>query len=357
KNRKLPWWVASALVEKTRLKKSQTVLNKHGLEPQHRAFQQHLLVSGLSDPDHTLHDELEKGNIVVKKGISKFTSDGVVFTGETEATEVDFVIFATGFKQAASFVDPDIVDFRYDRVGNDVPLYKYIFPMHENQYSSLGFINFLQSATFMCAELQTRYFAQVLKGERVLPPIETQREELLAVRNTLCAQYMDRQQLRVQAGLTMKYYDDLARQIGCYPSLKALLKERPTAIWHAWFTPWQPLQYRLVGYGRLENSEEAIEQLYESRFYGTCPRTGKQRTGAKNRAGFIGFIATSTTISLIGGLLFWYWLKGASMGDDIQDKLQENLEYASSDSVPHAMEFGADAQDVTILKAETTETA
>jgi len=347
---KLPWWVASGLVEKTRLKKSQEVLNKHGLEPKHRLFQQHLLVTGLTDPDHTLHDELEKGTISVKKHIREFSETGVFFEDDSEPTEVDFVIFATGYKQGVSFVDPEIVDMRYERQGNDVPLYKYIFPIHENDYSSLGFINFLQSATFMCAELQTRYYAQVLKGTRRLPSFEEQQKELLAVRQTLCAQYMDRQQLRVQAGLSMKYYDDLARHIGCYPSLSLLMKERPTAIWHAWLTPWQPLQYRLVGAGRLELAEQEIEELYYSRFYGVCPRTGKKRTGPKNRSGITGFFKSIGVGAFLGTLVVWHWLKGANLGDNLEDKLEENLKYAEYDKVPHALEFNAESQDVATLK-------
>lgn len=304
-----------------------------------------MLVTGLSDPEHTLHDELEKGKIIVKNQIQKFTSQGVLFDNDTEETSIDFVIFATGYKQCISFIDPEIVDMRFERKGNDVPLYKYMFPIHQNQYSSLCFINFIQSATFLCSDLQTRLFVRVLKNEIHLPPVEQQEAELFAVRKTLCAQYLDRQQLRIQAGLNLKYYDDLATWIGCYPGFFKLLNERPTAFWHAWLTPWQSLHYRLVGTGRLETTESAIEKLYYSRFYGVNPFTGKKKKGPKNRGVVGSFLALGVSAFLCANFV-WYWLSGYNMGDKIEDKLEENLAYAAKDPVPHNLNFGDDSSDV-----------
>ena len=71
-------------------------------------------------------------------------------------------------------------------------------------YSGLCLINFVQSATFMCAELQARLFTRVLTGAVVPPPLEDQREEVEAVRMTLAARYIDRQQLRSQHGIAFQ---------------------------------------------------------------------------------------------------------------------------------------------------------
>ena len=71
-------------------------------------------------------------------------------------------------------------------------------------YSGLCLINFVQSATFMCAELQARLFTRVLTGAVVPPPLEEQREEVEAVRMTLAARYIDRQQLRSQHGIAFQ---------------------------------------------------------------------------------------------------------------------------------------------------------
>ena len=53
----------------------QNILNKHGLKPKHRLFQQHYgIMTGLHHPDgRTVHDDLEEGKITVKHGIECFT--------------------------------------------------------------------------------------------------------------------------------------------------------------------------------------------------------------------------------------------------------------------------------------------
>ena len=99
----------------------------------------------------TVHDELEAGKITVRRTIKRFTPTGIVFgkmesrgdggevvevTGSDgqvveEEVDVDVVIMATGFKQHCQFVDPSVVDLRWHRRGNDVPLYLGVFPTHE----------------------------------------------------------------------------------------------------------------------------------------------------------------------------------------------------------------------------------
>ena len=110
-------------------------------------------------------------------------------------------------------------------------LYKVCLPISE--YNNIGFINFCQSVVFVAADLHSRFAVGTMTGRIKLPTLEEQRQEMEATRNTLCAQFIDRQQLRVQAGSNIKYYEDLATHIGCFPSIWRLLLERPTAIWHA----------------------------------------------------------------------------------------------------------------------------
>ena len=120
----------------------------------------------------------------------------------------------------------------------------------------------------MCAELQCRYITRVFRGEIETPPLEEQHDEMLKSRNTLAAQYIDRQQLRVQHGLDFRYYNDLAHEIGCYATPWKLLTERPTAFWHAFFTSTGQIRNRLVGPGRLESAELWAEERHKSRHSG-----------------------------------------------------------------------------------------
>ena len=293
---RLPWFFITEIWERVGvfnnqdMRKDQAVLNAAGLKPAHRLFQQHYgNMTGLHyyDDDgeaRTVHSEIANEHIACRRGIERFTPDGVVFAGDGgKETPLDCVIMATGFKQHCQFVDPQVVDLRWQRRGNDVPLYQGIFPISEHG-NRIAFINFIQSITFLAADLQSRLACAVFKGGRVqLPPLDEQRRYMQRLRDTMCTQHMDRQQLRVQYGGLYNYYPAIAKLIGCYPSFWKLATERPTAIWHAWFTTWNPLQYRLVGPGRLECAERQIERMHHSRFWGIDPRTGRRRAGPYNR--------------------------------------------------------------------------
>ena len=149
-----------------------------------------------------------------------------------EPTPVDAVVYATGYRQQAGFVDPKVVDMRWERDGNDVPLFKgwcvvlfdwptpvgasLAYPemvaisLPISQYKGLGFVNFIQGFTFPCGELQSRYLLKVFKGEVATPSLEEQFVDMEENRNAVCAQFIDRSQLRVLNGNFMQY---LLRQI------------------------------------------------------------------------------------------------------------------------------------------------
>ena len=76
---------------------------------------------------------------------------------------------------------PKVVDMRFERQGNDVPLFKGCLPI--SQYRGLGFVNFVQSGTFPCAEIQCRYLLGVFKGAIDVPVPEEQfiRETIMSL--------------------------------------------------------------------------------------------------------------------------------------------------------------------------------
>ena len=90
----------------------------------------------------------------------------------------------------------------------------------------IAFVNFIQSLTFLAADLQSRLACGVFSGRIMRPPLEEQRAYMHRLRNAMsvqhmwllsvrcapsrvplsppslrrCVQHMDRQQLRVQYG-------------------------------------------------------------------------------------------------------------------------------------------------------------
>merc|ERR1719253_2031413 len=65
----------------------------------------------------------------------------------------------------------------------------------------------------------------------------------------------------VQGATKMEYYENLAKMIGCYPSLFKVLAERPSALRHAFFTTWSVMQYRLVGHGASPDAARIIDEV------------------------------------------------------------------------------------------------
>jgi len=274
----LPWQMTTRIVE-ARAFKNQDLVNDIGLRPDHHFMAAHPAATGVArgtreqrgangvkvrKDSPTIHDSIRAGKITGKRGLARLTEDSVIFT-DGEEVKVDVIIYATGFKQAIEFLDPEIVDMRYSREGGEVAdkLYHYVFPM-KPACASLGFIAFCQSITFMCAEVQSRLHAGVVSGRVKLESVEAQKQEMAAFDASLKAQFNDSPRHLVQGATRMEYYDKLAKMQGCYPSFLKLLFERPTAFWHAYFTPWTALTYRLVGPGRQADAEKLIEEQFET---------------------------------------------------------------------------------------------
>ena len=343
----LPWWYRNDQTQRL-IEKQQATLNKYGMTPKHKFAQQHGIVSGLAG-QIPLHSQLTRGWVHVKRsGIERFTKDSIIFQDGTEH-KCDAVVFATGYRQQVPFVDPKVVDMRYERQGNDVPLYKGCLPISE--YKGLGFVNFIQTATFMAAELQSRYMTRVFKGLIAVPSLEEQDEEMRAVRNALAAQYIDKQQLKVQHGVSAMYYRDLAEIIGCEPTWWKILTQRPTAVWHAMFTVWQGLQYRLVGPGRIESAEKWIEDLYDSRVHGKFSDKKNKLYGkdkpvlSREKKGEFWWLHNIRNWYRIGGVIDGYKKAGWTVDWRMEKHLENNLKYAETDGLYHSLEVGDEIQD------------
>jgi len=378
-NERKPWWEKSSMLEAV-MAKSQAQLNRHGMKPTHRRLQQHPIISGFAG-QVWLGDQLDKGWIQARRGIDVakgFTEDGTgIWLNDKdgnpmdEPTKVDAVIFATGYRQQAGFVDPTVVDMRFEREGNDVPLYKGCLPI--SQYKGLGFVNFVQSLTFPCAEIQCRWLTRVFKGLIAVPSLEEQYKEMEETRNTLTAQFIDRQQLRVQNGIDARYYDDLADEIGCKPTFWRLLTQRPTAFWHALFAfgSMNQMPNRLVGPGRLEDAERWIEERYNTRFHGSYLDAGgkfdyNQQLGELKNGDGAGPLNrrkppaqwVRETVKRWQDTLTQLQKEAQEQGvvvgpfdrtQQIREHLQQNLRYAKEDmekrGIAHSLEVGAEVQD------------
>ncbi|XP_055930613.1 flavin-containing monooxygenase 5-like [Argiope bruennichi] len=254
-NMVLPASYFAKKVEKTLNKKMDH--KRFGIKPYHPVTSQH----------PTINDEIQykllTGAVTAKKDVKEFFQNGVLFDGEEETTDIDAVVFATGFCIKFPFLTDDIL-----RVGknNKVLLYKNMFPPQLKNHS-LAVIGLIQpnGSLFPVAELQSRCFAALMTGKCHLPSTEKMLECVRATEGFRARNYVQSSRHSVEAPY-IAYMDDLAGIFGVKPSLAGLLLKDPKLFKACFFGPCLPYQYRLNGPHKWDGARDAILN-YKERMY------------------------------------------------------------------------------------------
>jgi dimethylaniline monooxygenase (N-oxide forming) len=154
-------------------------MTRYGLpEPDHRLGEAHPTVSG------RLLDRMSHGAITHRPGIERLEGSRVRFVDGT-VEEVDVIVWCTGYRVTFPFFDPAFLS----APGNDLPLFKRVFhPAHRG----LAFIGLLQplGAVMPLAEAQSRWLAELLLGEYVLPPRAAIDADIARERAAMFARYV-----------------------------------------------------------------------------------------------------------------------------------------------------------------------
>ncbi|XP_067138879.1 dimethylaniline monooxygenase [N-oxide-forming] 2-like [Centruroides vittatus] len=187
-----------------------------------------------------LTENIRKGNVVLKNKIDHFTSDGVVFEGETNVTKIDLVVLATGYDVKLPMIDSKIISTE----NETLELYKYIFPPNLPHFT-LGLIGFLQpfGAVFPIFELQARWFVMMLMNKVYRPSVEEMIKDIKDRRNLI--QYGRWKSIRAE---WIHYLDDISASAGVRPDFFKLLFTDPILFWKCYLGPCLPYQFRLKGY-------------------------------------------------------------------------------------------------------------
>lgn len=135
-----------------------------GLLPTYRFNEQHPIINDV------LPSRILTGSLIIKPDLAYFTKNGVVFTDDTMIECLDCVIFCTGYDIKFPYLD---VEAEIIKAGNEVNLYKYVFPPFLKK-PTLAVIGNIQptGAVNPVSELQARWAAQVFAGRRALPTEE-----------------------------------------------------------------------------------------------------------------------------------------------------------------------------------------
>ncbi|XP_067121921.1 flavin-containing monooxygenase 5-like [Centruroides vittatus] len=207
------------------------------LKPKHGVFQQH------PTANDALPSRILNGTVTVKGNIQRFESNGVIFEGDNEITEVDEVILATGYDIKFPFLNKDVIDTKDNRVH----LYKLIFPPHL-KHNTLAFIGLFQpyGGAFPISEMQCRWFVEVLKKNVFLPDREEMKKDITEMISDIDRRYYNSKRHSIQVDY-VEYLDDLATKIKVKPNFLRLFFSDPKLFWALLMGPSLPYQYRLQG--------------------------------------------------------------------------------------------------------------
>ncbi|XP_023229137.1 dimethylaniline monooxygenase [N-oxide-forming] 5-like [Centruroides sculpturatus] len=218
------------------------------LKPRHRFLQQHPMVND------SLPNKIISGTVEIKGNIQRFEENGVVFEGESEVTEVDNVIFATGYDIKFPFLDKEIID----TTDNHLELYKFMYPP-KLKHPTLVAIGLIQSpgGFFPIFEMQSRWFVQVLKKKVSLPTVDEMIKDIHKNLETIRKRYYNSKRHTIQVDY-INYLDEIACLIGAKPNFLKFLLFDTILFWVLLMGPSLPYQYRLQGPYFWDKARETI---------------------------------------------------------------------------------------------------
>lgn len=161
------------------------------------------------------YSNVKNKRIEIKQGyIKEFFENGVLLTDDSKI-EVDVVLFCTGYKLSLPFFDEEMLNqlnFDKDNYKNPITLYKYTF---HHAFPNLAFIFLTRGLFFAGLELQSKWAAMILSGNRTLPSVEEIRLQIeankLKRKNTHSA-------VQFPHGMYVKVIDEVAREIDALPN-------------------------------------------------------------------------------------------------------------------------------------------
>lgn len=169
-----------------------------------------------------------------------------------EKSEYDLIIFGTGFNANFKFFDKKILDdieYDFDNYMYPVSLYKGIF---HNKHKGLFFIGAFCRLYITGAELQSQYITSLISKEREYPnEIEFQK----ILEKELILKKANQNKIE-NPWSNFLYWDNLAKDLGCYPDFKKI-KEKDKKLYDILIRlPVYGFQYRLFKDNEFVEKEE-----------------------------------------------------------------------------------------------------
>ncbi|KAF9102274.1 Cyclopentanone 1,2-monooxygenase (CPMO) [Mortierella sp. AM989] len=225
--------------------------------PLRKPFESHPTINSI------LPERITTGMVKPVKNIKKLgPGKRVEFEDGTVVDNVDVIFYCTGYHVSFPVLKPDVVTDGKVGSGEDNQVWTWNYmvpPRHPN----MAFIGLFQpvGAIMPIAELQCRFLVRTLVGKLdPLPSEERMDEEIRERREYLLKRYDDAPRHTIQVDY-VPYCDQLAKRIGCFPSLGKLVQkygviEGLRLKMETIFGPPTPIQFRLVGPHAWEGARE-----------------------------------------------------------------------------------------------------
>jgi len=191
----------------------------------------------------------------VVSGIVKVENGGkTLHTAAGERLDnIDAVVFSTGYKNFVSFLPADL------QATDPRSLYKHMFhPQYRDKLVWIGSARPGFGSQFPIMEMQSRLFAMICKGERVLPtPAEMER--VTCEDRAVYLEQFEHNAHRLRSLVDYhRYMDDIADLIGCKPPFWEYFFLHPRVWLRIVYGAIQSTQFRLRGPG---NKESLAQEL------------------------------------------------------------------------------------------------
>lgn len=196
-----------------------------------------------------VQDIINKRLAVNVGGIKQLNGQRVIFDDGKEM-EADIIICSTGFQEECKVTEPWV------SITNVRNLFKHmIHPDWGSKLAYIGTARPMQGGVPACSEMQARYFALLLSGEKKLPePLEMkdiierdrQHEESAMCLTPNIKGLVDYEQ----------YMPEMARLIGCNVRLRHLIN--PFVLYKFWYGSHLPVIYRITGPGKIAKLPKKI---------------------------------------------------------------------------------------------------
>nr|XP_006816474.1 PREDICTED: dimethylaniline monooxygenase [N-oxide-forming] 2-like [Saccoglossus kowalevskii] len=234
-------WFSRSVVDKAKISKQYIkdykIVGLQPLEPLNST-------SSVMINDDIQH-RIMQGKLVSLTGIERFEANCVTLTDGSTLSDIDAVVFATGYKMAFPFLKNSLV---FDKSDN-LQLYKLLFPVAVQQQPDrmvlIGMFN-PDGPIFSTIELQARWAVNVFIRRAKLPTEDTMRVDI----EERCKY--------------MRMYHELAEELNANPSFWKMCISDPRLAIACWYGPQTPYTYRLQGSRTWDGAREAILSIWEN---------------------------------------------------------------------------------------------